>query len=613
MFDIKDKILMSVQKPVRYTGGEIGMIKKDPKSVSIRFAFCFPDVYDIGMSHLGMKILYHLINERSDTYCERCFAPWPDMEEKMIENNFSLYALESGDKLLDFDILGFTLQYEMSYSNILNMLSLSNIPLTTKERGEDFPFICAGGPCTYNPEPLYDIFDFFIIGEGEEIINEVLDEYKRWKNSGKSKKEFLEAISSIEGIYVPSFYDIHYNDDGTIKEIKPNNTVAKPKVRKRIIRDFNKSYFPEDLIVPFGEIVHDRITLEVFRGCIRGCRFCQAGFIYRPVREKSCDELLRIADTLIDKTGYEEISLCSLSTSDYTGLKDLTEGLLDNTKPKMVNLSLPSLRIDNFSLELMQKVQTVRKSGLTFAPEAGSQRLRDIINKGVTEQDLINSAALVFSGGWGNIKLYFMIGLPYEQYSDIEGIADLAFKVRNTFYETPAQNRSKSVKINVSASSFVPKAFTPFQWEAQNSIDEIIDKQKHLRLFIKSKQVNFSWHEPYASYLEGVFARGDRRICAVLIAAHKSGCKFDGWSEYFSFDKWMKAFNECGVDADFYNLRKRDYLEVLPWDHIDIGVSKKFLISESERAKAAATTPNCRVKCASCGAAGFKGGVCVEG
>ncbi len=612
MIDKIDKILMSVQKPVQYTGGELGMVKKDADSVDIRFAFCFPDNYEVGMSHLGMKILYHLLNERNDTYCERVFAPWPDMEAKMRENDMKLFSLETKTSVCDFDIVGFTLMYELCYSNVINMLDLAGIKIKSSDRGEGEPFVCAGGACAYNPEPLADMIDFFIMGEGEEVLPEVMDAYSEWKKSGQKREKFLESICEIEGIYVPAFYDVTYNEDKTIASFEPNRACAKKKIKKRIIHDFDNSYFPEQLVVPYAETVHDRVTLEIFRGCIRGCRFCQAGYVYRPVREKNAKKLVELAKKLVSATGYEEISLCSLSTSDYTQLSELTEGLLDEICKKKVNLSLPSLRIDNFSLDLMEKVQTVRKSGITFAPEAGSQRLRDVIKKGVTEQDLLDSVSLIFGGGWTNVKLYFMIGLPTETSEDILGIGALSSKVLDEYYKLPKESRHGAPRISVSASTFVPKPFTPFQWESQDNIETIYEKQGIARSSIKSKQIKFSWHDAETSFLEGVFARGDRRLCDVLIAAHKNGCKFDGWNEYFDFEAWQKSFEECGVDATFYNQRKRSFDEILPWDHIDVGVSKTFLEKEARLAYEEKLTPNCREQCTGCGAACFKGGICVE-
>lgn len=609
----RDKILMNVQKPTRYTGGELNEVKKDPNTVDIRFAFCFPDTYEIGMSHLGMKILYYLINRRKDTYCERVFAPWVDMEAEMKAHNMRLFALETGDEITNFDMVGFTLQYELSFSNVVNMLRLADIPLRSSERTEQHPFVCAGGPCAYNPEPIADVIDFFMLGEGEEIFDEVLDIYKKWKKDGKkSRKEFLEKIAELEGIYVPAFYDVSYNADGTIAEFKPNNPHAKPTVRKRIMKDFDTAYTPHSIIVPFGEVVHDRVMLEIFRGCIRGCRFCQAGYVYRPVRERKVDTLLGIAQDLLDCSGYDEMSLSSLSTSDYTQLKPLTDGLLEMTEQKKIGLSLPSLRIDNFSLELMEKVQKVRKTGITFAPEAGTQRLRDVINKNITEENILKSTDLLFRGGWTGVKLYFMIGLPTETKEDIRGIADLAGKVLDTYFAIDKQERAKNINITVSTSGFVPKPFTAFQWEAQNTRDMLIEKQSLLKESITSRRIRYTWHDNKTSYLEGVFARGDRRLCDVLIKAVENGCKFDGWGEYFDFDTWMKTFEQTGVDPDFYNLRPREYDEILPWDHIDIGVTKKFFIRESEKARRAETTPNCREKCAGCGVGSFGAGVCYE-
>lgn len=596
-----DKILMNIQKPTRYIGTEYGSIHKNLSDIFIRFAFCFPDVYEVGMSHLGMKILYHLLNEQSDVFCERVFAPWEDMEEEMRKSGAKLFSLETRSEICNFDFVGFTLQYEMSYSNIINMLDLAGIPLESKNRGEEFPLVCAGGPCAYNPEPLADFVDFFMMGEGEAVIVEIMDLYREHKKSGGTKKEFLKKLLSVEGVYVPCFYDVSYNDDGTIASFEPNVPEAPRKIKKRIMADLDKTYFPETIIVPFMETVHDRITLELFRGCIRGCRFCQAGMIYRPVRERSPKRLIELAKQLIENTGYEEMSMSSLSTSDYTQLGELTEGLLALTEPKKINLSLPSLRIDSFSLDLMRKVQKVRKSGLTFAPEAGTQRMRDVINKGVTEEDLMRSCELAFKGGYGGCKLYFMIGLPTETDEDIYGIADLAKKVVSVYFEVPKEIRNKNFKLTVSASSFVPKAFTPFQWEAQNTMDELIAKQNLLKETITDKKISFNWHDSSLSVLEGVFARGDRKLCKVLKRAQQLGAKFDSWHEFYKPEIWKQAFEDCAINPDFYNHRKREYDEILPWDHVDVGVSKDFLIRESERAKQGIVTENCRAKCAGCG------------
>ena len=608
----RDKILMQVQKPTRYTGGELNACMKDKNSVKIRFGFCFPDLYEIAMSHLGIKILYHTLNLREDTYCERVFAPWTDMEEHMRARGMKLFALESGDEVSAFDFLGFTLQYELSYSNVVNMLDLADVPLYSKDRGKEHPFVCAGGPCAYNAEPIADFVDFFLMGEGEESINEVMDVYLKWKDSGASREEFLHMVAKVAGVYVPSFYDVEYNDDGTVASIAPNTPDAPRKITKRIVKDFSNAPTPDKIIVPFGEIVHDRAVLEVFRGCIRGCRFCQAGYVYRPVRERDSKRLLEIAESLLSSTGYDEISLSSLSTSDYTDLPELTNRLIDITEKKKINLSLPSLRIDNFSMELMQRVQKVRKSGITFAPEAGTQRLRDVINKNITEENITASVRMLFKGGYTNVKLYFMLGLPTETDEDVRGIAALAEKVLSVYFETPKEERAKNINITVSTSNFVPKPFTAFQWERQISRSEMIEKQDILKGAIKSKRIRYNWHDDKTSYLEGVFARGDRRLAPVIKRAVELGCKFDGWGEYFRFDLWMQAFEDCGIDPDFYTARKREYTEILPWDHIDVGVTKKFLQAESERASKGITTQNCREKCAGCGAAAFNTGVCYE-
>ena len=608
----KDKILMKVQKPTRYTGGEINQCVKNPKDVLIRFGFCFPDIYEIAMSHLGIKILYHILNLRSDTYCERVFAPWDDMEQQMRAAGRRLFALETGDEVTNFDILGFTLQYELCYSNVVNMLNLAQIPLYSSERDESCPIICAGGPCAYNAEPIADFIDFFMLGEGEEVINEVTDVYAAWKKSGKkNKKDFLEAVADIDGVYVPSFYDVEYNNDDTLKSITPNNPHAKKTVKKRIMKDFDSTIAPDKIIVPFGETVHDRVMLEVFRGCIRGCRFCQAGYVYRPVRERKAKTLTKLANSLLETSGYDEISLSSLSTSDYRELKELTDELLDITEKKKIGLSLPSLRIDNFSLELMNKVQKVRKSGITFAPEAGTQRLRDVINKNITEENIIQSTSRLFRGGWTNVKLYFMIGLPTETEDDVLGIATLAEAVLGKYFEIPKEERAKNINITVSTSSFIPKPFTAFQWSKQDTREEIIKKQELLKKAITSKRIRYNWHDNKVSYLEGVFARGDRRLSKAVVRAVELGCKFDAWNDFFMYDTWMKAFEETGINPDFY-LRERYYSECLPWDHIDVGVTKSFFMNENEKAKLAQTTPNCREKCAGCGIKSFGTGVCYE-
>lgn len=604
-----DNLLKNVQKPACYTGGELNSTVKDSDSVRIRYGFCFADRYDVGMSHLGMKILYHVLNLRPDTWCERVFAPWIDMEEEMRKTNTPLFALESRESVRHFDFLGFTLQYEMCYTNILNMLDLAGIPLRSSERGEGDPFVNAGGPCAYNPEPLAEICDFFTMGEGEEVINELMDAYIEWKEEGGKRIDYLKKIAKIEGIYVPCLYDTEYNPDGTLKSFTPNCPEAKPRIRKRIIEKLDDVVFPDKFIVPYTDIVHDRISIEVFRGCIRGCRFCQAGMIYRPVREKSYNRLTDDAKRLISSTGYEELSLCSLSTSDYTQFQSLADELLKITEREKIGLSLPSLRVDNFSLDLMEKVQKVRKSGLTFAPEAGTQRMRDVINKNVTEEDLLRSARLAFEGGWTTIKLYFMIGLPYETDEDIVGIARLAEEVVETYYSV-TKGKKKPPTVNIGVSSFVPKPFTPFEWAKQNDPEELRRKQQLLKNAIHNRHVRYSYHESDVSVLEGIFARGDRRLNEVLIRAHELGCKFDSWNETFSMDKWRQAFADCGADMSFYT-RERDYSDLFPWDFVDIGVTKEFLMRENDRAKEGLTTPNCREKCSGCGANKLcEGGIC---
>ncbi|TDT61207.1 TIGR03960 family B12-binding radical SAM protein [Fonticella tunisiensis] len=613
MVDIGNEILLSVSKPARYTGGEINAVYKDPKSVDVRFAMCFPDVYEVGMSHLGIKILYHKINDREDSYCERVFAPWPDMESKMRENNIPLYGLESKDPISKFDFVGFTLQYEMSYTNIINMLDLAGIPFLSSQRAKG-PFVIFGGPCAYNPEPLADIADFFVLGEAEEVIDEILDIYIKWKKSRASRIEFLEEVSRIQGIYVPSFYDIEYNEDGTIKRRVQKKRQYPEVITKRIIEDIDKSYYPDKLVVPLTEIVHDRIMIETFRGCTRGCRFCQAGMIYRPVRERKTATITELAEKLIKSTGYDEISLTSLSICDYSDIKNLVTTLVKNHEEDKVGISLPSLRIDSFSVDLINEIQKIRKTGLTFAPEAGSQRMRDVINKGVTEEDLINSAKSAFESGWSSIKLYFMIGLPFETFEDVEGIAKLAEKVVDTYYSIPKNKRKKGLNVTVSTSSFVPKPFTPFQWEPQDRIEVLVEKQKFLKEKIKSKSITYNWHESPISFLEAVFSRGDRRLTKVLIKAWELGCKFDGWQEYFDYDKWMEAFKACGVDPEFYAYRRRSLDEILPWDFIDVGVTKAYLKRELKMAQEGALTRDCRLGCTGCGITAYlKGGECFNG
>ena len=608
---ITDDILYRVEKPARYIGGELNSYIKDKSEIDIRFAFCFPDVYEVGMSHLGTKILYYVLNERKDTFCERVFAPWPDMEKLMRENNILLYGLESKDSIKDFDFIGFTLQYEMSYTNILNMLDLAGVPIRSSERSQDDPVIICGGPCAYNPEPLYDIADIFVMGEGEEVINELLDLYKEYKND---KKTFLRHAACVEGVYVPELYEVSYHEDGTIKEFRPKYDDVPRVIKKRIVKNLNNNIFPERLVVPYTEIVHDRIVLETFRGCTRGCRFCQAGMIYRPVREKTTDKLLEDVDKVLKSTGYDEISLTSLSICDYSDIENLIHSLMTKYEKEKIGVSLPSLRIDSFSVNLIKEIQKVRKTGLTFAPEAGSQRMRDVINKGVTEQNLLDSVKSAFESGWSTIKLYFMIGLPYENLEDIKGIAEVSEKVVEEYFKVPKNIRNKGLKVTVSTSIFVPKPFTPFQWFAQDRMEDVREKISVLRSSIKSRAITYNWHETPVSYLEAIFARGDRRLCDVLVAAFRRGAKFDGWSDYFNYDIWMDAFKECGIDGDFYAYRERSYDEILPWDFIDIGVSKKYLIAENEKSKKAQLTPDCRLGCKNCGInTSFKEGKCFEG
>jgi len=611
MNKISDDILFKVEKPARYVGGELNCCYKDLDKVDIRFAFCFPDVYEVGMSHLGSRILYHVLNERVDTYCERAFAPWPDMEKQMRENNIALYALESKDSLKEFDILGFTLQYEMSYTNILNMLDMSGITIRASSRGDDEPIVMAGGPCAYNPEPLHDIVDFFELGEGEEIMNDVLDIYKNYKGR---KKEFLRAISKIRGVYVPSLYEVSYNEDNTIKEFKPKYDDVPQKVKKRFVVNLDEVAFPEKMVVPYIEIVHDRVILETFRGCTNGCRFCQAGMIYRPVREKSTANLVGAADKLLKSTGYREISLSSLSICDYSDIRNLITTLIEKHKADHVSVSLPSIRINSFSVDLIKEIQKVKKTGITFAPEAGTQRMRDIINKGVTQEQILEAASSVFASGWSTIKLYFMVGLPYETMDDVQGIAQLSDKVVGEYFKIPKDTRKRGLRVTASSAIFVPKPFTPFQWAPQNTMEEVVEKIKAVKYSITSKAVIYNYHESLVSYLEAVIARGDRRICDVIIKAFEKGAKFDGWSEYFNFEIWKEAMQECGVLGEFYAYRERSYDEILPWDFIDIGVNKEYLILENEKAKKVELTQNCMLGCTECGInVNFKEGTCFKG
>ena len=604
-------ILLKVQKPARYIGGEQGAVIKDKSKVDVRFAFCFADSYEVGMSHLGMKILYSVANSLDWAWCERVFAPWEDMETEMRKNNIPLYALESGDKLSDFDVIGFTVPYEMCYTNILNCLDLGGVPVCAKDRNELKNLVIAGGPCTCNPEPLVDFVDLFLLGEGEELLPELLELYREHKKLGSDKQTFLKAATTLEGVYVPSLYTVSYNADGTVAEITPADGAPKT-IRKRIIADLDKCHYPDNFVVPYLDIVHDRAVEEIYRGCIRGCRFCQAGYIYRPVREKSAEVANEQAKCLCENTGYDDLSLLSLSTSDYSQIDELLAKMLPWTEKQKIGLQLPSLRIDNFTDELLEKVASVRKSGLTFAPEAGTQRLRDAINKNVTEQNVLDTCKVAFEGGYSAVKLYFMMGLPTETMEDIAGIADLAQKVIDLYYSLENRPKGKGVTVSISCATFIPKPFTPFQFEPQNDFAQIEEKQKHLRDCIKSRKISVSLHNAGTSLIEAVLARGDRRVGEVIYTAWKKGCKFDGWDEYFDFEKWKEAFNECGVTPDFYAYRKREYDEIMPWEHIDLGISKKFLAHQDELAHKSISTPNCRQKCAGCGATVFGEGICCE-
>lgn len=605
-----EELLLTVQKPGRYSGNEQGSIIKDKNKVDVRFAFCFPDTYEIGMSHLGMKILYSLFNSREDVWCERVFAPWVDFRDVMVKNNIPLFALESRDPIKDFDFIGFTLQYEMSYTNVLSMLDLAGLPLKSRDRKDLSPIIVAGGPCVCNAEPIAEFIDLFFLGEGEEVDLEVIDLYKECKKNGDSKDEFLKKAAKIEGVYVPSLYEVSYDGD-KISSITAKDGAPKT-IKKRIIKDLDKAHYPESFVVPYIEIVHDRAVQEIYRGCIRGCRFCQAGFIYRPVREKSVDAINKQAYDLCSSTGYDEMSLSSLSTSDYTKIEELLEKLLSWTDKDKVSLSLPSLRIDNFSPELLEKINHIRKSGLTFAPEAGTQRLRDVINKNITEEEILETCRVAFAGGHTSVKLYFMLGLPTETDEDLKGIADLAQKIVDIYYTMPNRPKGRSVDVGVSVSTFVPKPFTPFQFEPQISRDEILRRQEYLRSQIKTKKVSLSWHDSKTSFLEGVFARGDRRLSAVIEAAYNKGCIFDGWSECFDLDKWLETFKELGIDPEKYSGRAFSYEEILPWEHLDYAVTKEFFIKQNKLSYEAVTTPDCRISCAACGANCYKEGVCFE-
>ena len=614
---LSDEILLNIEKPARYIGNEVNMVVKDPESVDIRYAMCFPDVYDIGMSHLGIQIIYDLLNKRDDVYCERVYSPWVDLDKIMREKNIPLFALESQDSVKDFDFIGITLQYEMCYTNILQLLDLSQVTLLSKDRGEDEPIVMGGGPCSYNPEPVADFFDIFYMGEGETEFYHLLDLYKENKKNGGTRKEFLEMAAEIPCMYVPAFYDVIYNEDCTIKEMVPNNPHAKGGVRKDIVLDFDKVEYPEKPLVPFIKVTQDRCVLEVQRGCIRECRFCQAGSVYKPLREKSLEKLKYLATTMLKTTGQEEISLSSLSTSEYSHLKELIDFLIEECKSRHINISLPSLRIDAFSLDVMSKVQDVKKSSITFAPEAGTQRMRNVINKGLTEEDILNGCEQAFKGGWNKVKLYFMLGQPTETNDDVDGIMDLCEKIAELYYETvPKEKRNGKCQITASTSFFVPKPFTPFQWAPMCTSKDFLDKARRvndkLKTLLNRKSIKYHWHESDISVLEGLLARGDRKLAKTILYVYEKGGIYDAWSEFHNEELWQEAIKETNIDVDFYVTRERKEDEIFPWDFIDTGVTKNFLLREWHNAHNETVTPNCRMKCSGCGAASFGGGICHE-
>lgn len=613
---LSHEILMQVEKPARYIGNEINMAVKDPDAVDIRFCMCFPDVYEIGMSHLGIQILYEMFNRREDTYCERVYSPWPDLHKIMKEQNIPLFALETQDAIKDFDFLGITIQYEMCYTNIIQILDLAQIGIFSKDRAEDAPIVIGGGPCVYNPEPIADFFDLIYIGEGETVYDELLDLYKKQKKAGWNRKRFLRLASQIEGIYVPSLYEILYQEDGTIKEMRPLYEEVPKKVKKQVVEDLTNAVYPEKPLVAFLRPTQDRVTLEIQRGCIRGCRFCQAGMIYRPLRERDVAKLKEYAVTMLEATGHEEITLSSLSSSDYSALEELTYFLIDECKEKKINISLPSLRIDAFSLDVMSRVQDVKKSSLTFAPEAGSQRMRNVINKGLTEEVILNGAMEAFHGGWNKVKLYFMLGLPFETDEDVKAIPELADLIAQNYYTIPKDERNGKVKINASASFFVPKPFTPFQWAPMNTDEEFLRKaylaNDTMHQMLNHKSLSFQYHDAKTTVLEGILARGDRKLSSLLLHIYEKGGIFDAWTEWFQPKLWMDTLEEDHIDVAFYTTRDRSLEEVFPWDFIDAGVTKNFLKKEYLRAKEGVVTPNCKMKCSGCGAAIWKGGICYE-